>query len=1041
MLRKLTARVAAFLLIAAATILGGAQLHAQTKPISGTVTDQAGVPVIGAAVYVVGNIATGVMTDEDGKYNLTVPANSTIAVSCIGYTTQTLPVGAETVYNVVLAEDTQMIDETVVIGYGVQKKSDLTGAVASVGAEDLKNQSITDAAAALQGKVSGVHIINSGGPGAGAEIRVRGYSSNSGNIGPLLIVDGLQVDNIQYLDPSMIESMEVLKDGASAAIYGAQAGNGVVLITTKMGSANKGRASVTYSGKATLQMYNKRPVMNRQEFLEYMTMTFGQEDVDAKLANYDYSHPMYDGGVIDTDWIDAYTDPTWSQQHSLTFSGGNNRGSFFTSLNYVHNNGVVAGDRDVYNRLSAQINADYKLFDWLTVGSNMSIEKWSTKSVSHRGYGSSFDSMLVLDPLTPVYWTTLDEMAPVMRGEYDKVQDGTATIPYRFFGDDNGFFANSEYNTESEGSPFAKRDQTDSSNGGFTMRGTMFMNLNPFKGFTFTSRLGYRINQSSSHSYSAPYYINGRANSSNYSISAGANTGYYYQWENFANYNVTIAKKHNITAMAGMSYIENNSDNVSGNASGADILQEYASNFRYLSYLKGDAADNVTNSPGKSASLAYFGRIIYSYDNRYSIQANFRADAFDSSKLSAKNRWGYFPSVSAGWTISNESFIKDNIDPSKLSFLKLRASWGRNGNVNVLNNYPYSSTIAVGNNWYQYHVDQLGAIMSSSPSGLPNPDLTWETSEQIDLGLDARFLNNRLSFTADYFNKKTKDLLIEVTRPVEFGHSSQTINGGSVLNSGFEFELSWKDQIGDFSYSVGANFSTLHNEVLSLVDGVPRIEREDASSTNYDIYTAFEPGYPVWYLLGFNYEGVDKDGKPVITDYNGDGNIDNADRIHIGQGIPTYTYGLNVNLAWKGFDFTLYGAGQGGNHIVPVLHRTQYNNTYRWYLEAAKNGTFPTADKTWGNYKFWSSNANLFKGDFFRIKQMQLGYTLPSKITKKAAISNLRFFVSLDDFFTFTAYPGLDPETASTNSSSGAGIDWGSYPTMQKILLGVNLTF
>lgn len=1041
MLRKLTARVAAFLLIAAATILGGAQLHAQTKPISGTVTDQAGVPVIGAAVYVVGNIATGVMTDEDGKYNLTVPANSTIAVSCIGYTTKTLTVGAETVYNVVLAEDTQMIDETVVIGYGVQKKSDLTGAVASVGAEDLKNQSITDAAAALQGKVSGVHIINSGGPGAGAEIRVRGYSSNSGNIGPLLIVDGLQVDNIQYLDPSMIESMEVLKDAASAAIYGAQAGNGVVLITTKMGSANKGRASVTYSGKATLQMYNKRPVMNRQEFLEYMTMTFGQEDVDAKLANYDYSHPMYDGGVIDTDWIDAYTDPTWSQQHSLTFSGGNNRGSFFTSLNYVHNNGVVAGDRDVYNRLSAQINADYKLFDWLTVGSNMSIEKWSTKSVSHRGYGSSFDSMLVLDPLTPVYWTTLDEMAPVMRGEYDKVQDGTATIPYRFFGDDNGFFANSEYNTESEGSPLAKRDQTDSSNGGFTMRGTMFMNLNPFKGFTFTSRLGYRINQSSNHSYSAPYYINGRANSSNYSISAGANTGYYYQWENFANYNVTIAKKHNITAMAGMSYIENNSDNVSGNASGADILQAYAPNFLYLSYLKGDAADNVSNSPGKSASLAYFGRIIYSYDNRYSIQANFRADAFDSSKLSAKNRWGYFPSVSAGWTISNESFIKDNIDPSKLSFLKLRASWGRNGNINVLNNYPYSSTIAVGNNWYQYHVDQLGAIMSSSPSGLPNPDLTWETSEQIDLGIDARFLNNRLSFTADYFNKKTKDLLISVTPPIEFGHSSQTINGGSVLNSGFEFDLSWKDQIGDFSYSVSANFSTLHNEVLSLVDGVPRIEREDASSTNYDIYTAFEPGYPVWYLLGFNYEGVDKDGKPVITDYNGDGNIDNADRIHIGQGTPTYTYGLNVNLAWKGFDFTLYGAGQGGNHIVPVLHRTQYNNTYRWYLEAAKNGTFPTADKTWGNYKFWSSNANLFKGDFFRIKQMQLGYTLPSKITKKAAISNLRFFVSLDDFFTFTAYPGLDPETASTNSSSGAGIDWGSYPTMQKILLGVNLTF
>lgn len=1041
MLRKLTAKVAAFILIAAASILGGAQLHAQSRSISGTVVDVAGVPVTGAAVYVVGDTSRGAMTDFDGKFNMTVPEGATLAVSCIGYKTQAVKVGAENVYNVVLMEDVELLEETVVIGYGVQKKSDLTGSVASVSAESLKNQSVTDAAAALQGKASGVHIINSGAPGAGAEIRVRGYSSNSGNIGPLLIVDGLQVDNIQYLDPSMIESMEVLKDAASAAIYGAQAGNGVVLITTKSGSADKGRASVTYSGKATLQTFNRRPVMGREDFITYMRMTHGDESVDAKLKDNDYSHPMYDGGVIDTDWISAYLEPTWSQQHSLTFSGGNNRGNFFTSLNYVKNDGVVRGQKDVYTRLSAQINADYKLFDWLTVGNNMSIEKWATQSVSHRGYGSSFDALLVTDPLTPVYWTTVDEMSSVVRAEYDNVMNGTSAVPYRFFGDDNGFFANTKYNPEAEGSALAKRDITDSSNGGFTIRGTMFMNLNPFKGFTFTSRLGYRINQSTSHSYSAPYFIGSRANSTNYSISAGANTGYYYQWENFANYNVTIAKKHYITAMAGMSYIESNYDNVSGSASGADILSAYEPQFQYLNYLKGDAADNVSNAPGRTASLAYFGRLIYSYDNRYSIQANFRADAFDSSKLSAKNRWGYFPSVSAGWTISNESFIKDNVDQRVLSFLKLRASWGRNGNVNVLSNYPYQATIAVGNNWYQYHVDQQGAIMSSSPNGLPNPDLTWETSEQIDLGIDAHFLNSRLSVAVDYFNKKTKDLLISVTPPIEFGHSSQTINGGTVLNSGFEFEAAWKDQIGDFSYSINANFSTLHNEVLDLPSQISRIEREDASSTNYNIYTAFEPGYPVWYLLGYNYEGMDADGNPIITDYNNDGTIDGADRVHIGQGTPTYTYGLNINLAWKGFDFTLYGAGQGGNHIMPVLHRTSYNNTYKWYLEAAQNGTFPTPDKTLGIWDFWSSNANLFKGDFFRIKQLQLGYTLPSKITKKAAISNLRFFVSLDDFFTFTAYPGLDPETASTNSSSGAGLDWGSYPTMQKMLLGVNVTF
>ncbi len=1065
-------------MLASLFVWSAVEASAQNKPISGTVTDAAGVPVIGAAVFVVGNTSTGVMTDMDGKYTLSVPQNSAIAVSCIGYATQTIQIGAEAVYNVMLQEDTQLLEETVVIGYGVQKKSDLTGSVASVDKESLKNQSVTDAAAALQGKASGVHIITSGSPGSGAEIRVRGYSSNSGNIGPLLIVDGLQVDNIQYLEPSMIESMEVLKDAASAAIYGAQAGNGVVLITTKMGSAEKGRASVTYSGKATLQNYTKRPTMGREDFLKYIAMEYPDYDkqgnmlatssfVDGKLKDFDYKHSMYEGGVIDQNWIDAYIEPSWSQQHSLTFSGGNNRGSFFTSLNYTNQDGVVRGDKDVYKRLSAQINADYKLFDWMTVGSNMSLEKWSTKSVSQRGYGSSFDSMIVMDPLTPVYWTTVDEMSLDVRTQYDKVQAGTANRPYRFFSDENGWFANTKY-SDAEGSPLAKRDATDSSNGGITLRGTLYANITPFKGFTFTSRFGYRINQSSSHSYTAPYYIGPRGSQDNYSISASANTGYYYQWENFANYTVTIAKKHNITAMAGMSYRETNSDNVSASSSGADILTAYEPQFQYLNYVKGDASKSIGNAPGRSASLAYFGRLIYSYDNRYSVQANFRADAFDSSKLPAHNRWGYFPSVSVGWNINNESFIKDNVDRNVMSLLKLRASWGRNGNISVLNGYPYATTISLGNNWYQYHVDQKGSIFASSPNGLPNPNLTWETSEQLDLGIDARFLNNRLNFTVDYFDKRTKDLLIGVTPTAELGVGSTTINGGTVLNRGLEFELGWKDTVGDFSYSINANFSTLHNEVLNLPEGVSRIERSDASSTNYQIATAFEPGYPVWYLRGYNYEGIytqdvpkinpengqpmfdektgepiffAKAGDPIITDVDGNQSIDAGDKMYIGQGTPTYTYGLNVNLAWKGIDFTIYGAGQGGNHILPVLHRTGFSNTLTHYLEVAESGEYPHPSRTLGNYPFWSSNANLFKGDFFRIKQMQLGYTLPSKITKKAAISNLRFFVSLDDFFIITAYPGLDPETASTNSSSGAGLDWGSYPTMKKMLLGVNLTF
>jgi len=1042
MFRNVFAKVVAVSMILAASILAGADLLAQNKPISGTVTDAAGVPVIGAAVFVVGNTSTGVMTDMDGKYSLSVPQNAAIAVSCIGYATQTIQIGAETVYNVMLQEDTQLLEETVVIGYGVQKKSDLTGSVASVGEESLRNQSVTDAAAALQGRASGVHIINTGGPGSGASIRVRGYSSNSGNIGPLLIVDGLQVDNIQYLDPSMIASMEVLKDAASAAIYGAQAGNGVVLITTKTGAAEKGRASVTYSGKATLQMFSKNPVMNRDEFLRYMTMQLGEERVQNSLKDYDYKHPMYENGVIDTDWIDAYIDPTWSQQHSLTFSGGNNRGSFFASLNYVHQDGVVAGDKDVYKRLSAQVNADYKLFDWMTVGSNLSMEKWSTKSVSQRGYSSSFDSMLAMDPLTPVYWTTVEEMSQDVRAQYERVQAGGEGRPYTFFGDENGWFANTKY-ADTEGSALAKRDASNGTSGGINIRGTLFANLNLFKGFTFTSRFGYRINQSTSHNYTAPYYIGPRGSQDNYSISANANTGFYYQWENFANYNVTIARKHSITAMVGMSFIQNNSDNVSASASGPDILTSYEPNFQYINYVKSDATKSIGNAPGQSASLAYFGRLIYSYDNRYSVQANFRADAFDSSKLSKQNRWGLFPSVSLGWTISNEGFIKDNVSKNALSFLKLRASWGRNGNVSVLSGYPYAATISLGSGWYQFGVDTPGSVYGSSPNGLPNPNLAWETSEQIDLGIDARFLNNRLNFTVDYFDKRTKDLLFRVAVDPALGVDRTTVNGGSILNSGLEFELGWKDQVGDFSYSINANFSTLHNEVLSFPGDTPRETNQPASSAIFPVLTAFEPGYPVWYLRGFKYEGMDAEGNPVLANLSGDeaGTIDSEDMTYIGQGTPTYTYGLTVNMAWKGLDFVLYGAGQGGNHIMPVLHRQGFNNNYRWYLEAAENGTYPHPSKTHGNFQFWSSDANIFKGDFFRIKQMQLGYTIPSKITKKAAISNLRLFVSLDDFFIFSKYPGLDPETAALNSTTGGGLDWGSYPTMQKVLLGVNLTF
>ena len=1023
-------------------------VSAQNVTVKGNVKDANGAPVIGATVLQVGTTSNGTVTDIDGNYVINVPANASLNFTCIGYIDQVVAVAGKGVINVVLDEDNEMLEETVVIGYGVQKKSDLTGSVASVNADALKGLSTTDAAQALQGKVSGVQILSNGAPGSSADIRVRGYSSNGGSLAPLYIVDGLQVSSIQYLDPSMIESMEVLKDAASAAIYGAEAGNGVVLITTKTGSESK--ATVTYTGKFTNQNYTRRPLMNRDEVIKYVGLEYIDDPnyMSSRIADYDYKHPYYANGVIDTDWIGAYLEPTWSQQHALTLSGGNKNGHFFASLNYVNNNGVVKGDRDVYTRLTAQINADYQLFKWLQVGTTNSIEKWSTKSVSQRGYSSSFESVINLEPLTPVYWTKPDEMPADFRAIYDKTVAGTDN--HRIFKDENGFLAAPMY-SDVEGNPLAKILGSEGTNGGFNINGTLYANLTPVKGLTITSRLGYRITQSASHNYTAPYYI-GRGSQDNYSISANVSTGYYYQWENFANYNITIAKKHDITAMIGMSYRENNSDGINTSASGPDILSAYDPAFQYMSYVKGDVSKSVSNAPSKSASLAYFGRLIYSYDNRYSVQANFRADAYDSSKLSAKNRWGYFPSFSAGWTISNESWFKDNVGRDAVSFLKLRASWGRNGNVNVLSGYRYATTISVGGNWYQYDLDQQKVVFSSAPNyggGLPNPDLKWETSEQIDLGIDARFLDSRLTFGADYFNKKTKDLLFNVSVPVELGAGTTTVNGGTVLNEGLEFELGWRDNVGDFSYSINGNFSTLHNEVLELAARAARIVNSDASSTNYKIQTAFEPGYPIWYLLGYKYAGVGANGEALYYDKDGkvtDTVVDN-DKTFIGSTTPTYTYGININLAWKGFDFTLNGYGQGGNKILPVTHRTGVKNNFKYYLENSwtesnKGAKLPAPSKVLAaDNAFWSSTGNLFDGDYFRIQTLQLGYTLPSKITKKAAISNLRFYVSLDDFFTITKYPGLDPATASTNTSSGAGLDWGSYPTMQKFILGINLTF
>lgn len=1036
LLSKKVTHIASALLI---LLLGAPGLAAQNRAISGTVRDAEGQPVIGAAVVVAGQQSLGVMTDTDGKYAFSVPAGATIEVSCIGYVSQTAKVGSKSTYDFILAEDSQLLEETVVIGYGVQKKSDLTGSVASVKSTDLMNRSTTDAAAALQGKAAGVQILNnSGAPGSGAQIRVRGYSSNSGSIGPLLIVDGLKVDNIQYLDPSMIANMEILKDAASAAIYGAEAGNGVVLITTKSGAAQNGTANISYSASFTNQRLGKKAeLFDAFEYIDYQK-AIGNVTDELLVAN------KWDGQ--NHDWFDAVFAPSWAQQHAVTFSGGNNKGHFFSSLNYVKNDGIVKGDKDVYKRLSAQINADYSLFKWFTVGTNTSIEKWETKSVSGSSYGSMLNSVMSLDPLTPAYYSRIEDCTPGMQQHY---ADGDIIL--RDPNHNNDFYATSRWLDEATGNPLLQRDRTDSYGGGLNVRGALFANVTPLKGLVYTSRFGYRIAQSSSHSYSTPYWATPMANAVEYNISANVNTSYYYQWENFVNYNQTFGK-HSIGAMAGMSYIENNYDNASMSSSGKDILQYYLPQYQYISYLKKDAVKNMSNAPGRSASIAYFGRLSYSYADRYSLQANFRADAFDSSKLSKQNRWGYFPSVSAGWTISNESFVKDNVDRSILSFLKIRGSWGINGNISVLNGYPYTATISVNGQWYQYNPSTGTGELSygSGPTELANPDLKWETSEQIDLGLDARMFNSRLTLGFDWYRKMTRDLLISIAPVPEIGVKSTYVNAGNVLNTGVELELGWKDSIGDFTYSVNANMATLHNEVLSLHKAVPRIENM-VPGLNNQVRSAFEAGYPIWYFRGYKYAGVDSEtGAPLY--YNADGKVVDAvndnDRQFIGKAIPDATYGITINLGYKGFDFSVFGTGTIGNDIFSMLYsadRPKTNSLTHFWRNSWKTpgggAKYPESVKVANDWIFWSSSASVFSGSYFKFKQIQLGYTLPRNLTRKVMINDLRLYVSLDDFFTISSYPGCDPETATTGNSGTMGYDLGTYPTMKKVIMGVNLTF
>ena len=998
--------------------------------VTGKVIDDLGEPMIGVSVQVKGT-TSGAITDIDGNYSVNVEPGATLVFSYVGYIPQEHVVKGGTL-NVTLKEDTETLEEVVVIGYGVQKKSSVTGAISQVKAADMENRTITTAAQALQGKTAGVQLItSSGGPGETPTIRVRGYSSNVAS-DPLYVVDGVRLSDISGIDPNDIESMEVLKDAASAAIYGAEAGNGVILITTKKG--RPGQTKISYDFQFASQSIARVPkLMNAQEYIAYMTEAApggtSLIPVSSIEANWD--------GVTDTDWVDAIFENSKMQKHNLSFAGGSDRGSYYLSLTYLNNNGIIVGDNDKYNRMTATINADYKIKPWLKVGTTNQIEKYSVRRVTgQNAYGSTLSAVLMMDPLTaPTY--SPDNLPANMQNLLNQGRDLMKAPNGDYYGV-SAFFEGENYN------PLIMMNNNITRNSGFNVTGSIFADLTPFDGFTFTSRFGYRLSGARSSGVNLPYYGNSTQSNLYTSVNGQSSTTIYYQWENFANYMKTFADAHTVSAMLGMSFQEQTYDYVSGSlaANGEHAITQNDPLFYFLNYAAASATKTVGGEKTRTAKMSYYGRVGYDYKGRYMVQASLRADAADLSLLPASNRWGYFPAVSAGWTVSEERFFQPI--RNYVTNLKIRASWGQNGSLAALSNYPYSVLMAASG---MYPFTNANAFVNGyAPNSMGNDELKWETSEQLNIGFDARFLRDRLTFSMDWFNKKTKDLLVTGTTPsLVVGGTVSPINAGNVENKGFEFELGWRDNIKDFSYSVRANLATLKNKVTYLDPSLDRVV-----GTQFHTYplSYFEEGYPVYYFRGYQFAGIDPaTGDPTFKDLNGDNVINDDDRTYIGDAIPDFTYGITLTAAWKGLDLTVFGTGSAGNDIYNASFRpdqTKANHLKEIYFDDRwtvdnPHGTKPRAG---ANYmeRYITSDAVVFDGSFFKIKQIQLGYTLPKTWLKKAFINNLRVYCSLDDFFTFTSYPGFDPE-ASANSTNGMGIDMGGYPSSKKVVFGFNIEF
>ena len=1030
-------------------IAGMATASAQTVNVSGTVTSAAdGEPLIGVTIIIKGT-STGTATDIDGNYSIKAEMGQTLVFSYVGYTQREIKVDGSTI-DVALLENDSVLDEVVVVGYGTQKKKLLTGATSQIKGEELAKLNTTSAVQAMQGQLPGVTITsNSGQPGTGMKVTVRGLGTN-GNSAPLYLIDGVGGD-INSLNPADIESIDVLKDAASAAIYGAQAANGVVLVTTKKGK--EGRATVTYDGYFGWQNIAKyAPMLNSKQYMTIMD----EQQINEAAAPYDWANmsSIYsDGKLNDTNWIKSmFKTPAIMQSHTIGITGGNKVSTYAMSLGYINQEGV-GGGKEVsnYSRYNFRINSDHRFFDGiLTVGEQAAFVYTHNRGIAVEGnYWNTLRGAFQASPLLPIY------------NEEGEFNNTTGSDWWQNMGNPYGSMMTT--------------NQNESKNATFNVNA--YAMLEPIKGLQIKTVGGVVYGSSSYRSYNPVYAFSPQSSNALSSVSQNMSHSLGITWTNTISYNFNV-KENEFDVLIGMEAYRFSGQAVSA---GNKQLKEGFDDWDHAYVNNGSAAtiEDGLSAGGypfdESRSVSYFGRIGWNFKERYMINFTLRSDG--SSKFARGHRFGTFPSVSAGWNISSESFMEAS--HSWLDFLKIRASWGRVGNQNI-NNYQYLAPITTQNVNYLFG-EYMGANgqftgdannytkdWGAYPSRLSNYGITWETSEQTNIGFDARLIGNRLAINFDYYWKNTKDWLVQAPILATAGTGAPFINGGDVKNDGVEFNVVWNDVAGrDFSYSIGVNGAYNRNKVGSIPteDGIIHGETNQLYNNAPEFYRA-ENGHPIGYFWGYQTAGIFQNqaeidawkaagngilqtnvapGDVIFVDQNHDGVINDEDKIDLGNGMPKFSYGINLNFYWKNFDLGIVGQGVAGYQIVQSYRDQggQYNNytteiLSRWTGEGTSNKIPRVLNTNYGNWEF--SDLYIHDGAYFRISDITIGYNFAPLINRKWC-SNLRLYFQMQNLITFTKYNGMDPDIGYGTSSWVSGIDLGFYPRSRNFLFGINLSF